>query len=42
MRREKRRTNSVRSKIKLGLPELEYVKTTVLNGLRSLESQCSY
>ena len=42
MRRKSRRTKSVRSKIKLGLPELEYVKTTVLNSLRSLESQRSY
>jgi hypothetical protein len=42
MRRKSRRTKSVRSKIKLGLPELEYVKTSVINSLRSLESQRSY
>ncbi len=42
MRRKNRRIRSARSKIKLGLPELEYVKTTVLNSLRSLESQRSY
>src|SRR5277367_400412 len=39
MRRNYRRTKSTRSKIKLGLPELEYVKTSVINSLRSLESQ---
>jgi site-specific recombinase XerD len=42
MRRKYRRTKSTRSKIKLGLPELEYVKTSVINSLRSLESQRSY
>jgi site-specific recombinase XerD len=42
MRGKSRRTKSVRSKIKLGLPELEYVKTAVINSLRSLESQRSY
>ena len=42
MRRKNRRTKSGRPKIKLGLPELEYVKTAVLNSLRSLESQRSY
>jgi site-specific recombinase XerD len=42
MRRKMRRTQSGRSKIKLGLPELEYVKAAVLNSLRSLESQRSY
>src|SRR6202021_463948 len=42
MRRKNRRIKSVRSKIKLGLPELEYVKTAVINSLRSLESQRSY
>jgi site-specific recombinase XerD len=42
MRRKSRRSKSVRSKIKLGLPELEYVKTAVINSLRSLESQRSY
>jgi site-specific recombinase XerD len=42
MRRKNRRTKSARRKIKLGLPELEYVKTAVLNSLRSFESQRSY
>jgi site-specific recombinase XerD len=42
MRRMNRKTKSGRSKIKLGLPELEYVKAAVLNSLRSLESQRSY
>src|ERR1700689_1503192 len=42
MRRKNRRTKAGRPKIKLGLPELEYVRTAVLNSLRSLESQRSY
>jgi hypothetical protein len=42
MRRKNSRAKSGRSKIKLGLPELEYVKAEVLNSLRSLESQRSY
>jgi site-specific recombinase XerD len=42
MRRKDRRAKSGRRKIKLGLPELEYVRTAVLNSLRSLESQRSY
>lgn len=42
MRRKNRRTKSGRPNIKLGLPELEYVKTPVLNSLRSFESRRSY
>ena len=42
MRRKDRRAKSGRRKIKLGLPELEYARTAVLNSLRSLESQRSY
>ena len=33
---------SNRQKTKLGLPDLEHVKSAVLVGLRSPESQCTY
>src|SRR6202167_4189039 len=42
MRRKTRRGKSIRTKTKLGLPDLEHAKSAVLVGLRSPESQRSY
>src|SRR5467141_4509547 len=42
MRRKKKRGESNRGKTKLGLPDLEHVKSAVLVSLRSPESQRSY
>jgi len=42
MRRKTRGRKSNRQRIKLGLPDLEHVKSAVLVSLRSLESQRSY
>src|SRR5580692_8174344 len=42
MRKKTRRDKSIRTKTKLGLPDLEYAKSAVLVSLRSPESQRSY
>ena len=42
MRRKTKRSNSNRTKTKLGLPDLEHAKSAVLVSLRSPESQRSY
>jgi hypothetical protein len=42
MRRKTRRRESIRRRTKLGLPDLEHVKSAVLVSLRSPESQRSY
>jgi len=42
MRRKTRRGKSIRTKTKLGLPDLEHAKSAVLVSLRSPESQRSY
>jgi hypothetical protein len=42
MKRKAKRAKAGRAKARLGLPDLEHVKSSVLVSLRSLESQRSY
>ena len=42
MRKKLKRRKTIRSKSKLGLPDLEHAKSAVLVSLRSPESQRSY